>query len=330
MDPFSPLSLDLIRAFQSLGAWLSVPMKFFTFLGNEEFFLFLLPLVYWCISKALGTDLVVLLIASTGVNGLAKGLLKLPRPYWVEPKLALSSEDSFGMPSGHAMNSTVLWGFPAVVTPWRQAATRGPDRWAFLRPLLILVILLVSVSRLYLGMHSPGHLLGGWLLGALTLAVYLWLRRRVPTLLAGLSIGMNVLLAAVTAFIVLALYLVAAAVPTGDPATYGSLFAIALGQVYEGGGTIAGMILGLWSGLVLERRYVRFVATGPWAQRALRYVLGMIGVVVLWGGLKMLFPTEPLALGLALRVVRYALLMLWTAFLWPWLFVKLGWGTKQS
>lgn len=328
MDPFSSLSLDLIRAFQNLGAWLSVPMKFFTLLGNEEFFLFLLPLVYWCISKALGTDLVVLLIASNGVNGLAKGLLKLPRPYWVEPKLALSSEDSFGMPSGHAMNATVLWGFPAVVAPWRQAATRGTDRWAFLRPLLILVILLISLSRLYLGMHSPGHLLGGWLLGALTLALYLWLRRRVPALLAGLSIGMNVLLAALTALIALALYLAAAAIPTGDPAAYGSLFAIALGQVYEGGGTIAGMILGIWPGLVLERRYVGFVATGPWAQRALRYVVGMIGVVVLWGGLKMLFPTEPLALGLALRVVRYAILMLWTAFLWPWLFVKVGWGTR--
>ncbi len=327
MDPFSPFSLDLIRALQGLGAWLTAPMKFFTFLGNEEFFMLFLPLIYWCISKALGMDLVLLLIASNGVNGLAKGLLKLPRPYWTDPRLALSSEDSFGMPSGHAMNSTALWGFMAVVAPWRK--TTGADRWAFLRPVFILVILLISLSRLYLGMHSPGHVLGGWLLGALTLGLYVWLKPRVAAGLARLSLGMNALLAALTALGVLALYLGAAAIPNGSPADYGVLYVIAQGQIYEGAATIAGMILGIWLGLALERRYVGFAAAGPWLQRVLRYLVGMIGVIGLWGGLKVLFPVEPLALGMALRVVRYALMMLWTAFLWPWLFVKLGWGTRQ-
>ena len=37
MDSFSPFSLDLARALQGLGAWLTMPMQFFTFLGNEVF-----------------------------------------------------------------------------------------------------------------------------------------------------------------------------------------------------------------------------------------------------------------------------------------------------
>lgn len=329
MDPFSPFTFDLIRAFQDLGAWLTAPMKFFTFLGNEEFFLVMLPFVYWCVSKTLGTDLVLLLVASNWVNSLAKGLLKLPRPYWVDPKLALSSEQSFGMPSGHAMNATVLWGFPALVAPWRKKAPRGTDRLAFLRPALVLVILLISLSRLYLGMHSPGHLVGGWLLGLLLLALYVWLKPRVTAGLGRLSLGMNALLAVLAALVTVALYLIAAASPNGDPAAYGDLFAVAQGQTYESAGTLAGMILGLWLGLTWERRYLGFSTTGSWLQRALRYVVGLIGVVALWGGLKLLFPVEPMALGLALRVVRYTLLMLWTAALWPWLFVRLGWATRE-
>ena len=225
------------------------------------------------------------------------------------------------------MNSIVLWGFMAVVAPWRK--TTGAARWAFLRPVLILVILLVSLSRLYLGMHSPGHLLGGWLLGALTLTLYLWLKPRVAAGLARLSLGLNALLACLTAFGLLALYLIAAAIPNGNPAGYEALYAIAQGQTYEGAATIAGMILGIWLGLAFERRYVGFTVAGPWLQRVLRYLVGIIGVIGLWGGLKVLFPVELSALGMALRVVRYALMMLWTAFLWPWLFVKLGWGTRQ-
>jgi len=39
--------IAFIIAFQSLaGSWLIAPMQFFSFLGNEEFFLLILPLIY--------------------------------------------------------------------------------------------------------------------------------------------------------------------------------------------------------------------------------------------------------------------------------------------
>jgi hypothetical protein len=47
-------------------------------------------------------------------------------------------------------------------------------------------------------------------------------------------------------------------------------------------------------------------------------------------GLRMAFPQEPLLLGLALRGVRYGIAMLWAILVWPWLFVKIGLGARES
>ncbi|MBK9603359.1 MAG: hypothetical protein IPO36_16190 [Anaerolineales bacterium] len=46
--------IAFIIALQSLGDWLIAPMQFFSYLGNEEFFLLVLPLLYWSVDSALG------------------------------------------------------------------------------------------------------------------------------------------------------------------------------------------------------------------------------------------------------------------------------------
>jgi hypothetical protein len=69
---------------------------------------------------------------------------------------------------------------------------------------------------------------------------------------------------------------------------------------------------------------------GPFWQRVLRYVLGIVGVLAIWMGLRVIFPEEPLMLGLALRMVRYGLAMLWAILVWPWLFLKIGLGARES
>jgi hypothetical protein len=90
------------------------------------------------------------------------------------------------------------------------------------------------------------------------------------------------------------------------------------------------MVFGLWLGLAIEARYVHFDTRGTTWQRAARYVLGMAGLLALWLGLKLIFPAEPYALGQFFRALRYALLMLWTAVAWPWLWVRLGLGSAET
>jgi membrane-associated phospholipid phosphatase len=312
MDPLTSWALDLIRAFQSLGAWLTAPMLFFTALGTEEFFMLALPLVYWCINRQLGIELAILLVISSGVNEWTKGLFKLPRPFWLEPKIALSSDVSFGLPSGHAQQALALWGYLAVIL-------RRPWRW-----LPAILLILIALSRLYLGVHFPWDTLAGWLLGLLVLGGFLWLRPRVTPRLQSWPLQTHVVAACIAATVVLLLYLLAATIPTGDLGRYGVLFRVALANTYDAAGTVAGMILGVWIGFAIEARFVRFSPTGTLRQRGLRLVIGLLVLLALRFGLKAIFPAEPLAINLAFRALRYTLMVLWVAVGWPWLFVRLG------
>lgn len=99
------------------------------------------------------------LVATAGsgaLNSLAKMFFSRERPQlW--PALADAPNTSF--PSGHAMGSFTLM-LVLLILAW-------PGRWRY--PLLLFAagfIVLVGLSRLYLGVHWPSDIVAGWLLAA--------------------------------------------------------------------------------------------------------------------------------------------------------------------
>jgi membrane-associated phospholipid phosphatase len=314
-----------VRAFQGSGA-LRLSMEAVTTLGAEGFFLAFVLLVFWCIDRSLGIDLVLLLTISGTVNITLKALLQGPRPFWTDPSLRLASGPSFSTPSGHAANSTALFGYLA----WRLAGRsqdgqpQGSPRRRLLAVLLLVCILLVCLSRVYLGVHFPGDVIWGCAEGIVVLVTYIGLKPWAAAWLRKRQLGAQIALAVGAAAAVLALNLLFLAARAGCAAGFEVTCTVARAQALGEAANVAGLLLGAGTGLALERYYVGFTTDGSAAQRILRYLLGLAGLLGIMFGLGLFLEGAPLALDSALRVLRAAAAALWGLFAWPWLFVRFG------
>ena len=88
--------------------------------------------------------------------------------------------------------------------------------------------------------------------------------------------------------------------------------------------TPAATLFGLAVGLAWMALQGGFQATGSVTQRSLRYILGVIGILILWFGLGQVFPRGEFLLSYVLRYVRYVLVGFWVSGGAPWLFKKVN------
>jgi undecaprenyl-diphosphatase len=281
--------IEVVLWFQQFSPALDLPFRSLTFLGNLEFFLILMPLIYWCLDRRLGARLLILFLISAYINSVAKVIADQPRPFHYDSRVkALVHAGGGGLPSGHTQSAIVVWGYLA----WQA---RRRMLWILAGFLMIAV----PMSRLYLGVHFPTDLLGGYILGILLLVLYLqsvlkveaWLIQKGLLWQIGLAVGLPILFICVN--------------------PKGSIYALNAGSV----------LLGFAPGIILERRWIRFCSGGRLLRRILRFIPGFIVLIGIWMGLRIAFAgMEPVVL---FRIVRYALVGLWCALGAPWLFVRL-------
>ncbi len=282
--------VELILWLQQFSPTLDLPFFALSWLGNEIFFLVALPLIYWCIDRRLGARLAILFLLSSYLNAVFKVWAGQPRPYMVDERvLPLDPITSGGFPSGHAQNTTALWGYLAL--HYRR-------RWLWW--VTGALLLLVPLSRLYLGVHFPVDLLGGYVIGALALLYFMRRQPRVEGWLARQSLRWQVSVAALGSLALLWL------LPAPD----------------DNGVATAATLLGMGVGFALERAYVRFAPPTEWRQRLICFAVGALPLALIYLGLRLAFAElEPAPFW---RYLRYALVGFWAAFGAPWLFVRLG------
>jgi membrane-associated phospholipid phosphatase len=305
--------------FQNLGSWLKTPMEVFSFFGNERFFLILLPVLYWCLETGIALRVGIILLLSTSVNDALKLTFDGPRPYWVSSAvIGYASETSFGVPSGHAQIAVGVWGMLAAsVRKW----------WGWL--IAILIILLIGISRLYLGVHFPHDVILGWLIGALLLWLVLRLWKPVTEWVKKMSLGQQTLGAFLSSLVLILFSLIPylwLKITDWQPPQAWTEYAKQAVSL-SGAFTTAGTLFGLLAGLAWLTRQGGFSTDGPIWKRILRLVLGGVGILVFYVGLDVLFgllaPETEAVLPYVLRYIRYALVGAWVSAGAPWIFVKL-------
>ncbi|MFH1454696.1 MAG: phosphatase PAP2 family protein [Armatimonadota bacterium] len=262
--------------------------KFFyaaTELGSEGFYLVLIPALLWCVDFAFTARLSVLFIFSVYFNFCFKNLLRQPRPFDLVPDITTAREAGYGIPSGHSQSSLVVW---------VMIASYIKKTWFWI--LAILIILLIAFSRLYLGVHFPTDVLGGWVLGGILLLIYFLFHDKVERWLSVLKLGMQVFLAFLIPLVFIFIH------PVKET--------VAAMAVLSGAGT----------GLAFMYRYVGFKADGMLIQKILRFLVGILTVFIIYYGLKYIFPEEEHRLYLLFRFIRYWVIGIWVILGAPYLF----------
>lgn len=304
--------LDVILWFQSWRTPLVTSLAMvFHYLGITEFYILVLPFVYWSLDEKLGRRLGVLIALTAWVVGWAKSWLGRPRPYFVSPDVFnMVQETSYGLPSGHAQGATSLAGFAA----WEA-------KRAWVTAAAVLYVVLMAASRMVLGVHYPQDVALGILVALVMLALYAWLEPHIAGWLARQSLGSHLaLIAGVTVLlIVIHPVLFAATSPEwlSPPVPTQDLLESAL--------STSALFFGMTLGFALDWRYQRFSAGGDWTKRLLRFAIGFVGVGVLQFGLGAVLPENAV-----FAFVSYALIGLWVGIGAPWLFVVTGLASAET
>lgn len=315
--------LQINLLFQSIGEWLFIPMRFLSFLGDEEFYLFIMPAIYWCFDSRLGLRLGMLLMISNGVNGILKYLFHTPRPFWISEKVtAYIHESSFGIPSGHSQQAVAIWGYFAYI------AKKKWVRWLF-----ITLFILIGLSRIYLGAHFIIDVLVGWIIGGVILLLFIYVENRyasqISTWNKSKKIGMAVFFSLLMIIIPLIIRLV------NQSWQFEPIHLVNVNRVFEGETpnpfsidgimTASGAWLGLIIGVVLVNEKIPLgKITSSFNRRSIRFIIGLIGVMILWAGLRQIFPDGIAVLSDLLRFLRYFLIGFWISAGAPIVFKRLG------
>lgn len=276
-----------------------------THLGEEMLFVGLAVLFLWCIDKYEGYYLLSVGFLGGQINQLLKVIFRVPRPWVLDKNFtavekAIPGAAGYSFPSGHTQSAVGVYG--------------GIARWTgrrFLRWVCIAIAVIVPLSRMYLGVHTPLDVGVSVLLALVLIFVFhpLFSKREqndkwIRLFFWGLFIWSALQLLFMEFF------------PFPADADGAELYS-ALEAAYKMGGAMLGFVLSY----EIDRRWIHYRTEGVWWSQVLKLVLGL-GLTL---GIKELVYLLPG--GLPVKGLAYCLMVLFIGAGWPltfpW-FAKLG------
>ena len=277
---------------QFSNSFLDIFFTIVTKIGNPEYYMIVVPLFYWCINKRDAFKFTMFFLFSMYINSALKAITSVARPSGEEIRI-LYNESTYGsssFPSGHTQGSASFWGYMSLYFKNR-----------FFTILAVIIIILVGISRMYLGLHYPVDVIGGLVISILLLIIF-------NLGYDLLVIKLNKLQPSTKMLLSIFLPLILLSIPAHDK------------------GMLIGFFIGLLIGYQFENEYVKFKTTTTILKQVIKFVIGIIGFVGLRIALKQLFITLGLSelTILGSDVLRYFIIGVWASLIAPYLFVRLG------
>jgi membrane-associated phospholipid phosphatase len=310
------LDIDILLMLQAFregaGGCLTEFISKMTWFGEMNVVLVIIGLIYWCVSKRVGTYLLMGWSGNRIVNGVLKVAACAYRPWIRDPRIvpepaAMKTATGYSFPSGHSMNAASLFGGLAI----------RRDIGGCLRALMWTFLCLIAFSRIFLGVHTPQDILVGSAVGVLVM----FLTGRLLQWLES-NPGKDVLVAivGVAIAVVAAVYSATKSYPVDYDAS-GKLLVDGMkmaNDTFKAVGWLSAFMLG-W---ILERRYVGFTTDVPVQERFCRLAGGLLGYYIVF--LVAVPPITAALVGFSGTVVTSFLQMFYVVFVFPLLMTRLG------
>lgn len=295
-----------------------VLFSFITLLGEETAFMALGMIMFWCISKYQGYFLLCTGFIGTLINQTLKMAFRIPRPWVKDPSFTIvesarEAATGYSFPSGHTQVSVGLFG---GLARWNK------HRW--LRIAMITLCVLVPLSRMYLGVHTPADVLVSVGIALILVFGLYPVFKRVDHS----PRAMYIVLGAITLMTIgFACFVCLCSFPES---TYLNENIHNLISARETAFTLLGCMAGLILTYFVDTKYTKFDTRAVWWAQIIKVAVGLGLILLTKEGLKA--PLNTLFSGhLIARSIRYFLVVVVGGVLWPMtfkLFAKLGKNNK--
>ena len=299
IDAFSSLlyalsmQLSILLFFQRIAnPLLDKIMECITVLGEIAVPLVVLLIFSWCISRKKAFAIASSLLSALLVSQTLKAIFRIPRPFQAHPDLIaagrVETATGYSFPSGHSTTSGAFYSSLAYCL-----------RRTWVTILLILIIILVPISRMYLGVHWPLDTVIGTLIGVLSgifltrfsLSLY---DRRKSYLIFTFTYGLVATVAAVIVSLLLA---------------FTDIDKTAFADLASNAAIAGGVMLGFY----LDRKLISTDASsGSVIQKIIRFVIGMVSLVAV----AMAVSAIPLPKEASTNLLFF-IIGLWSTFIYP-------------
>lgn len=269
--------------------------------GEETMIIILLCIIYWCISKNMAYIVgFTFFLSGFLVQGL-KITFRIDRPWILDSNFkpvdaAYDTATGYSFPSGHTQAATAVYSaFGFQIKNW-------------IRYLWFVIPFAVAFSRMYLGVHTPKDVITSLVLTFAISFLISYFMKKTDKNYMRIFLLMIILVGAALLIYSMILY---------------SMDIIIYKYVSDCCKT-AGAGIGFALGVYLERKYVNFKPkTCRISCQIYKVFLGILGVLLIQIGLKQVFMIA-FNESLVADFIRYLLITVWVAYVWPLLFTKLN------